>query len=274
MNENENRPSKRLRRQKRNFIVSTIYACLVLTFIYVPVVVMVAFSFNDQEANISWQGFTVKYYARLFQDYDILSCFGLTLMIAVIVTLLSVLIGTIGAVGLVRHEFKGKNVFNNGLYIPVIIPEVVLAVAMLAIFSLVGIPQGTLAIIIGHITLTLPYVVINVKSRLMGYDKSIEEASMDLGANRRQTFMKIILPMIMPGVMSGAFLSFTLSLDDFVVSNFLAGPKSMTLPIKVYSMLKVGIRPQVNALCTIIIGIVAVIAVINLVTGRKQKNQH
>lgn len=268
---NKKSSSKRSRRQKRGFVLTTIYACLVITFIYIPVVTMIAFSFNDQEANISWQGFTVKYYARLLQDYDLLSCFGLTMFIAIVVTVVSVLIGTLGAVGLVRNEFKGKNIFNNGLYIPIIIPEIVLAVAMLSIFAVVDVPQGTLAIIIGHITLTLPYVVINVKSRLMGYDKSIEEASLDLGANRRQTFIRVILPMIMPGVMSGAFLSFTLSLDDFVVSNFLAGPKSMTLPIKVYSMLKVGVRPQVNALCTIIIVIIAVVIGINLIREKKQE---
>lgn len=271
MNDEKKPLSKRLKRQKRGFVLSTLYACVVLAFIYIPVVIMIAFSFNNQEENISWQGFTLKYYVALSRDYDLLNCFWLTLFIAIVSTAVAVLIGTLGAVGLVRHEFKGKTVFNNGLYIPIIIPEIVIAVAMLSIFSVVDIPQGTFAIIIGHITLILPYVVINVKSRLMGYDKSIEEASLDLGANRTQTFIRIILPMIMPGVMSGAFLAFTLSLDDFVISNFLAGPKSMTFPIKVYSMLKVGIRPQVNALCTIIIVVIAAVIVINLLKEKKQK---
>lgn len=137
--------------------------------------------------------------------------------------------------------------------------------------SLINFPTGTMAIIIGHTTLTLPYMVITVKSRMSGFDKSIEEASMDLGANRFVTFFRVTLPMIMPGVMSGAFLAFTISLDDFIVSNFVAGPKSVTLPVKVYSMLKVGIRPEINALSTIIISLFVVGYVITMIVGKVRK---
>lgn len=263
--------SKRQKKQKRNLIMSTIYACLVYTFIYIPVVTLIVFSFNDQEANTEWKGFTLNYYIKLFGDMELMSIFGLTLFIAVTVTLLSALIGTLGAVGLSKFSFKGKDAVDGALYIPIIIPEVVLAVAMLSVMSLVNFPTGTLAIIVGHTTLTLPYMVITVKSRMSGFDKSIEEASMDLGANRVVTFFRVTLPMIMPGVMSGAFLAFTISLDDFIVSNFVAGPRSVTLPIKVYSMLKVGIRPEINALSTIIITIFVVGYAIYLISGKARK---
>ena len=197
--------------------------------------------------------------------------FGLTLFIAVTVTLLSAVIGTLGAVGLSKFEFRGKKVIDSALYIPIIIPEVVLAVAMLCIMSLVHFPTGTGAIILGHTTLTLPYMVITVKSRMSGFDRSIEEASMDLGANRIVTFIRVTLPMIIPGVMSGAFLAFTISLDDFIVSNFVAGPQSVTLPVKVYSMLKIGIRPEINALSTLIISVFVVGYGISRIVGRLRR---
>lgn len=267
---NEETPivSKRQKKQKRNLIISTIYACLVYTFIYVPVITLIVFSFNNQEANTEWKGFTLNYYIRLFNDLELMQIFGLTLFIAVTVTILSAVIGTLGAVGLTKFSFKGKKVVDSSLYIPIIIPEVVLAVAMLSVMSLINFPTGTMAIIIGHTTLTLPYMVITVKSRMAGFDKSIEEASMDLGANRIVTFFRVTLPMIMPGVMSGAFLAFTISLDDFIVSNFVAGPKSVTLPVKVYSMLKVGIRPEINALSTIIISLFIVGYAVYMIVGK------
>lgn len=265
--------SKRLRKQKRNLVLSTIYACLVYTFIYIPVVTLIIFSFNDQEANTEWKGFTLNYYAKLFQDAELIEIFGLTLFIAVTVTILSAVIGTLGAVGLSKFEFKGKKMIDSALYIPIIIPEVVLAVAMLCIMSLVNFPTGTGAIILGHTTLTLPYMVITVKSRMSGFDKSIEEASMDLGANRIVTFIRVTLPMIIPGVMSGAFLAFTISLDDFIVSNFVAGPKSVTLPVKVYSMLKVGIRPEINALSTLIISVFVIGYIISRIVGKLRRTK-
>lgn len=266
--------SKRIRKKKRNLILSTIYACLVFTFIYIPVITLIVFSFNDQEANTEWKGFTIDYYVKLFHDAELMEIFGLTLFIAITVTVLSALIGTLGAVGLSKFEFRGKKIINKALYIPIIIPEVVLAVALLSIFNLVNFPTGTFAIILGHTTIALPYMVITVKSRMAGFDKSIEEASLDLGANRVTTFFRITLPMIIPGVVSGAFLAFTISLDDFIISNFVAGAKSVTLPVKVYSMLKVGIRPEINALSTIIICIFIIGLVISNIFERAHKTRN
>ncbi len=234
-----------------------LYIVLFYTFIYIPIAVSIVFSFNDQKKNTSWQGFTLSWWQQLFADPDIWQVVLNTLLIALISTAFATIIGTLGAVGMVRHEFKGRQLLNSAVYVPIVIPEIVLAVALLCIYMKIGFPLGLWSIILGHTTLTLPYVVINVKSRLAGYDKSLEEAAMDLGANQRQTFFKVTLPMIVPGIMSGSFLAFTLSLDDLAISNFVTGIKSTTLPLEIQSMLRSGISPEINALTTLIMLIVA-----------------
>ncbi|MEQ8197269.1 MAG: ABC transporter permease subunit [Clostridiaceae bacterium] len=258
------------RRKIINNVSSSIFSKLVYAFIYLPVVILVVFSFNDQKANTHWVGFTTEWYVKLFHDSELLGTFGNTLIVAVVSTVLAVIIGTIGAVGLVRFNFKGKSVINNALYVPIVIPEIVLAVALLSIFSAISFPLGILTLILGHTTLTVPFVIITIKSRLSGFDQSVEEASMDLGASRRTTFLKVTLPMIMPGVMSGGFLAFTLSLDDLIISNFIAGTKCMTFPVKVYSMVKSGISPEVNALTTILIALFLAGLLVSKVLNRRR----
>lgn len=254
--------TKRERKNIRNEKFYGLYIVLFYTFIYIPIAVSVVFSFNDQKKNTNWVGFTTSWWAELFQDGDIWKVVANTLIIALVSTLFATIIGTLGAVGLVRHEFKGKQFLNSAVYIPIVIPEIVLAVALLCIYIKIGFPLGLWSIILGHTTLTLPFVVINVKSRLAGYDKSIEEAAMDLGANQRQTFFKVTMPMILPGIMSGSFLAFTLSLDDLAISNFVTGIKSTTLPLEIQSMLRSGISPEINALTTLIMAVVATAYVI------------
>lgn len=248
---------RRGRRARRHEKWYGLYIVLFYTFIYIPIAVSVIFSFNDQKKNTSWQGFTLSWWQQLFADPDIWQVVLNTLLIALISTAFATVIGTLGAVGMVRHEFKGRQLLNSAVYVPIVIPEIVLAVALLCIYMKIGFPLGLWSIILGHTTLTLPYVVINVKSRLAGYDKSLEEAAMDLGANQRQTFLKVTLPMILPGIMSGSFLAFTLSLDDLAISNFVTGIKSTTLPLEIQSMLRSGISPEINALTTLIMMVVA-----------------
>lgn len=259
--EHEGSGSKRKRRL-RNDRMYRIYIFLFYTFIYIPIAVSIAFSFNDQEKNTNWAGFTTSWWGQLFSDADIWKVVINTLIIALVSTLLSTVLGTLGAVGMVRHNFKGKQLLNSAVYIPIVIPEIVLAVALLCIYMKISFPLGMWSIILGHTTLTLPFVVINVKSRLAGYDQSIEEAAMDLGANQSQTFFKITLPMIAPGMMSGAFLAFTLSLDDLAISNFVTGIKSTTLPLEIQSMLRSGISPEINALTTLIMMVVTAVYVL------------
>lgn len=252
--ETAGRRERKVRRHEKWY---GLYIILFYTFIYIPIAVSVIFSFNDQKKNTSWQGFTFSWWQQLFADPDIWQVVLNTLLIALISTAFATVIGTLGAVGMVRHEFKGRQLLNSAVYVPIVIPEIVLAVALLCIYMKIGFPLGLWSIILGHTTLTLPYVVINVKSRLAGYDKSLEEAAMDLGANQRQTFLKVTLPMIVPGIMSGSFLAFTLSLDDLAISNFVTGIKSTTLPLEIQSMLRSGISPEINALTTLIMLVVA-----------------
>lgn len=262
--------SIRERRRKINKAGTKVFTSLVYAYIYIPVIILVVFSFNNQKANTNWVGFTTQYYSMLFHDSDLWKIFMDTLIIALVSTALSVIIGTVAAVGLARFDFKGKSFLNNVLYVPIVIPEIVLAVALLSIFSVVQFPLGIVTVILGHTTLTVPFVIITIKARLSDFDQSVEEASMDLGANRRTTFLKVTLPMIMPGVISGGFLAFTLSLDDLIISNFITGTNCMTLPIKIYSMVKSGISPEINALTTLIIGLFLIGLIISKVLEKRK----
>ncbi|MCI2105984.1 MAG: ABC transporter permease [Intestinimonas sp.] len=243
-----------VQKRKRNVsILGEVYAILVYAILYIPVVVMMIFSFNNQRYNYYWSGFTTQWYAKLFSNSTLIGSLWYSLIIAVLSTVISVLIGTLGALGLKRYEFRGKRFINNMLYVPIIVPEIVLAVALLIIFMRLGLSLGLGSILIGHCTFCIPYAVVTIRGRISGDGDSLEEASMDLGANRLQTFLRVTLPSIMPGVMSATFLSFTLSIDDVIMSNLLAGAKNSTLPVLILSMNKSGVTPDVNALTTLMI---------------------
>lgn len=245
--------SKVSRKKKALARLGGVYSFLIYVVLYIPVAVMMIFSFNDQRYNYYWNGFTTEWYSKLFTNSALVGSLWYSLIIAVLSTVISVVVGTLGALGLKRYEFKGKKLVSNMLYVPIIVPEIVLAVALLIIFLKLGFALGMGAILIGHCTFCIPYAVVTIKGRISGDGSSLEEASMDLGANRIQTFFRVTLPSIMPGVMSAAFLAFTLSIDDVVMSNMLAGAKNTTLPVLILSMNKTGITPDVNALTTIMI---------------------
>lgn len=260
------------KKRRTGNMLSTIYAASIYTFFYIPICIMVVFSFNDQLSNTSWVGFTFKYYYQLLNNLELMQTLGTTLLIALSSAAVALLIGTLGALALCRFHFRGKSIISNAMYVPIIFPEVVTAVMLLSVMSIVGLPRGLIAVILGHTTLVLPYVILSVKTSLSNYDLSIEEASMDLGASQRYTFFHITLPLIMPGVLSGGFLAFTLSLDNLVITDFLAGPRVVTLPIKVFSLIKVGISPQINALYTLIILFIAVGIIVKKLVSLKRKN--
>ncbi|OLS03277.1 ABC transporter permease [Tissierella creatinophila] len=257
------RVSKIQKRKRWQGLVGTIYSVAIYTILYIPVLVMMIFSFNNQRYNYYWNGFTTQWYTKLFTNSAVIDSLWYSVIIAVLATVISVTIGTIGALGLKKYEFKGRKFVNNMLYIPIIVPEIVLAVALLIIFMKVGFALGMGSILIGHCTFCIPYALVTIKGRISGDGYSLEEASLDLGANRIQTFINITLPSIMPGVMSAAFLSFTLSIDDIVMSNMLAGSKSSTLPVLILSMNKSGITPDINALTTIMILVIVISMVLN-----------
>ena len=255
--------SKQQKKNNLSNLIGMIYSLAIYTVLYIPVLVMMIFSFNNQRYNYYWNGFTTQWYAKLFTNSTVIGSLWYSVIIAVLATLISVTIGTIGALGLRKYEFKGRKAINNMLYIPIIVPEIVMAVALLIVFMKVGFALGMGSILIGHCTFCIPYAVVTIKGRISGDDYSLEEASMDLGASRIQTFINVTLPSIFPGVMSAAFLSFTLSIDDVVMSNMLSGAKNSTLPVLILSMNKSGVTPDINALTTIMILIIVIAMILN-----------
>ncbi len=269
--------TKRMRRQKRNAVFGNIYAVLIYSIFYIPVAIMIAFSFNDAPRNYAWQGFTTKWYGELFSfsNHALWESLAYSVAIALISTLISVVIGVLGGIGLKKFEFRCKKFINMMLYVPIVVPEIVLAVAMLIIFMTIGIHLGMWTIIIGHCTFCIPYAVVTIKGRISGDNETLQEASMDLGANRTQTFWRVTVPSIMPGIMSAAFLSFTLSIDDVVMSNMLAGASQSTLPVLILSVNRTGITPDINALTTLMVALMVLgMLVLNLIqTWQKKKEQ-
>ncbi|MGC4117583.1 MAG: ABC transporter permease [Myxococcales bacterium] len=235
-------------------------AGVLYAFMYLPIAVVIVYSFNAAKHGGPWRGFTTDWYARLLDSPDKIAAAENTLILGLVSTLVATVLGTLLGYGLSRYRFPGKNVFSLLMYVPVIIPDIVMAVAMLSFYALVrqalGLFElGMTTMTLAHITFEVPFVAIVVRSRLAGMDPAIEEAAHDLGAGSRRTFWHVTLPLMMPGVLAGAMLAFTLSLDDFVVSFFTTGPGATTLPILIYSSVKRGITPDINALSTLIVAV-------------------
>ena len=247
--------NRKLQRQKRSSFWSSFYAAVIYAIFYIPVFVMIQFSFNDAKRNYSWEGFTSAWYGKLFsfRNHDLWEALVYSIVIAVVATVISVVIGVLGGIGLKKFQFRGKKFINLMLYVPIVVPEIVLAVAMLIIFMTIGIKLGMGTIVIGHCTFCIPYAVVTIKGRISGDNDTLQEASMDLGANRIQTFWRVTIPSIMPGIMSAAFLSFTLSIDDVIMSNMLASARQSTLPVLILSVNRTGITPDINALTTLMV---------------------
>ena len=259
------RLSKRLRRKRAGRIGGNVFAILVYAFIYTPIAVMIIFSFNDQNNNYYWKGFTWRWYEKLFTHSDLMPYLVNTLIVAFFAVLLSLVIGVLGAVGLSRFEFKLKKMVSNSLYIPIVVPEVVLGISILMLYETAHFPLRLPAVILAHVTFSVPFVIIIMRGRLSGMDMSVEEASQDLGANRVVTFFRITLPLLIPGILSSAFMVLTLSIDDVIITNFVSGPYSTTLPVKILSMVKVGLKPEVNALTTLMVLVLVIGILVNQV---------
>ncbi|NLM34595.1 MAG: extracellular solute-binding protein [Clostridiales bacterium] len=262
---------------KKNSKFSIVYNFIVYLFLYAPILILVLFSFNESKLNAVWTGFSLKWYKSLFANESILTALKNTLIIAVTSTILSVMLGTVTAVGMYRYKFRGKGLLDAILFIPIVIPEIVMGIAMLSFFSMVqdtlNFEMGLITLIIAHVTFSVSYVVTVVRSRLDGFDKHLEEAAMDLGATPLQTFFKVTLPVIMPGIVSGGLLAFTLSLDDVIISFFVAGAESTTLPLKVLSMVKFGVTPEINALSTIMLLITVIMVVLMELLNKASANK-
>jgi len=257
--------------EKKPSLWLRIYSFLVYGFIYAPILILIIFSFNTQKLNIRWEGFTLDWYKALFSDRQIFLATRNTLIVAIISTLVATIIGTLAALAMHRYRFPFYGTSEIMMYIPIVIPEVVMGISLLVFFQkIISLPLGLNTITLSHIAFSIPFVALVVRARLHGYDKAIDEAAMDLGANEITTFRRITLPTIMPGVLAGAMLAFTLSLDDYVITLFTAGPGSTTLPLRVFSMVKTAVTPEINALSTLWVLIVFILLVIGQIAQRRK----
>ncbi|PJI06898.1 spermidine/putrescine ABC transporter permease PotC [Clostridium sp. CT7] len=243
-------------------VLST-YSFLIYLFLYAPIIILVVYSFNNSQVNAVWKGFTLKWYSALAQDGDILTALKNSLTIAFMSTIISTFIGTLAAVGMYKYKFKGKTVLDGLLYVPIIIPEIVMGISLLVFFSQAKMTLGLVTLVLAHVTFSISYVVVVVRARLNGFDRSLEDAAMDLYANEFQTFSKVTLPIIAPGIAAGALMALTLSLDDVIISFFVSGASYETLPLKIYSMVRVGVTPEINALSTVMIVITLSFAIVS-----------
>lgn len=242
-------------------------AMVAITFalLYAPILALIAFSFNDSRRNITWQGFTFKYYGVAWRDASLMEAMGNSLTIAFVCTIVATVLGTMTALFLARFRFPGKAAYEGFVALPIVVPEICMGVAMLVFFARLDWPTdwpwpfNLSSITIAHIAFAFPFVAVVVRARLAGFNRELEEASRDLGASEWQTFRNVMLPFLMPGIIAGALLAFTLSLDDFVITFFTSGPNTVTFPVKVYSMVRRGVSPDVNAASTVLI-VITVIA--------------
>ncbi len=238
-----------------------VYIAIVMALLFLPIFILIAFSFNESRLNVIFTGFTFDWYVRLFSNTDLLDAFKNTILIAVLSTSISTIIGVPSAVGLKKFNFRGRRLINKLIYIPIVIPEIVLGIALLSMFTLAKLELGFWTVLLAHISFSVPFIITSIHSTLYALPKHVESAAADLGASRWQTFWYITLPLIWPGIVSGALLAFTLSMDDVVISYFSAGPDTNTLPLYIYANIKTGISPDVNALTSIML----VVTVISLV---------
>jgi spermidine/putrescine transport system permease protein len=228
-------------------------AFLIYAFLYLPILILVAYSFDDSRLAVQWLGFTTKWYVMLFQDQTLGSALMNSLVVATISVFFAGIMGTLAALGLSRFTFKGKGAYRALLLLPIIIPEIAMAVSALILFVSIGMKLGLASIIVSHIVFCVAYVTITVMGRLEGMDRKLEEAAQDLGASPVMAFFRVTLPILSPGIIAGCLLAFVLSLDDFIVTQFTAGVGSTTLPLRIFSLVKFGVSPEINALSTLLI---------------------
>jgi spermidine/putrescine transport system permease protein len=246
---------------------------LTYMFLYAPIIILVGLSFNSSRFSTIWRGFTWRWYALAWQDGELIAALRMSLIVGLITTLLSTLIGTAAALALARYRVRLRRVAEAMVFLPVIIPEIVIGFATAALFGALGLAFGVSTIIAAHVAFSISYVVLIVRARASSLNPTLEEAAMDLGATRWQTFLRITLPLILPAIVSAALLVFTVSLDDYVITSFVAGPGAATLPLKIYSMVKTGVTPEINAISTVLLAVTVMLVVVSdrLVSGRKSR---
>ncbi|QLF69421.1 ABC transporter permease [Peteryoungia desertarenae] len=243
-------------------------------FLYIPIIILVIYSFNESKLVTVWGGFSFKWYQEMWSNQGLMDAAWVTARVGVLSATLGTVLGTMAAIALVRHgRFHGRLLFSGMVYAPLVMPEVITGLSLLLLFVAVGLDRGLVTVVIAHTTFTMCYVAIVVQSRLLTFDRSLEEAALDLGCPPLKTFFKVTLPLILPAVISGWMLAFTLSLDDLVIASFTTGPGATTLPIKIYSQVRLGVTPEINAVCTILIGLVTIGVIIASITTKQRELQ-
>ena len=239
-------------------------------FLYIPMLILIIFSFNESKLVTVWAGFSTKWYGELIRNEAFLDAAWVTLEVAVLSSTAATVLGTMAAYVMVRGgRFFGRTLFSGMIYAPLVMPEVITGLSLLLLFISIGLERGVITIVLAHTTFAMCYVSVVVSSRLVSFDRSVEEAALDLGCTPFEAFRLVTLPIIFPAVISGWLLAFTLSLDDLVIASFTAGPSSTTLPIKIFSSVRLGVSPEINALSTIMIGIVAVGVIITSLVSKQ-----
>jgi len=229
------------------------WTVFVMIFFYLPIAILILFSFNESRLNIVWTGFTFDWYLKLLEDRVLVRALQNSLIVAVFTTLASVVIGTAGAWLLHRYRYRGSGMLETLIFLPMIVPEVILGVSLLILFVTIGLQLGYTTIVISHVTFCAPFVMAAVQARLAGLDPSLEEAALDLGATPPQAFTKVMVPYLMPAIVSGALMSFTLSLDELIVTYFTASARTRTLPLEIFGRVKKGLDPSLNAISTVFV---------------------
>jgi putrescine transport system permease protein len=245
-----------------------------LAFLYLPIAVLVINSFNGSRLVTIWGGWSLRWYGELFRDAAMVDAASVSLRIALISACAATVLGTLAALALTRRRFRGRLAFAGMIYAPLVMPEIITGLSLLLLFVAVDLDRGFWAIVIAHTTLTMCFVAVVVQARLVTFDRSLEEAAMDLGCPPLRTFLTVTLPLIAPAVVSGWILAFALSLDDLVIASFVTGPGATTLPMRIYSEVRLGVKPEINAACTIMIAVVAAgLVIASLITKRSAARQ-
>ena len=259
---------------KKKWKWSNLYLAIMILLMYFPLVMVVIFSFNESRLSANFTGFSLKWYETLANDRDLKEALFNSILLGVLSCGISAVIGTLGAVGMARVKYKTKGMMEYLSTIPIMIPEIILGMVFLVFFSMLNLPFGMTTLVIAHTTFCIPYIFMMVKARLVGIDKSLEEAARDLGAGPIRTFFDITMPLIAPAVFSGSLLAFAMSIDDVVISIFVNGPRLNTLPVKVYAQLKTGVTPEINALCTIILVVITAVLLLSSFLSKRAEKKY
>jgi spermidine/putrescine transport system permease protein len=244
---------------------------LIYLFLYCPMAVLIVFSFNDSQYSLTWKGSTLNWYRVLLADGKLLRVALNSLVVALSSATLATAIGTVAAVTLYRYRFFGRRLLYALIYVLIMSPEIVMGISLLILFVAIRLPLGFWTLLLSHTTFCIPFVVVTVLSRLSGFDRNLVEAAQDLGASEVQIFRRIILPLLMPAVLAGWLLSFTLSMDDVIISFFVTGPGFEVLPLRIFSLVRLGVKPEINALCTIMFGLTLVFITLSQILQKEKR---